>query len=124
MPQQAASVKVHGLKELQRALKRYGAEATREIDEALKDAGEDIRQRATMKMSMIDLGSALGFKAKTKGFGRVVVEQSKRKRTGLHPEFGALQMRRALIPARTEGFDTVVEKIDSLLGRLGGEEGF
>ena len=46
--------------------------------------------------------SAAGFRSRVKGFGRVMVEQRRRKTTGLRGDYGALQMQQALIPARSE----------------------
>lgn len=124
MPAQHASVRLHGLKDLHRALKRYGSEVAKEIDDELRAGGEIIAADARARFAMIDVRSAAGFRSRTKGFGRVVVEQRLRRKTGLRRDFGALQMRRALIPARSAGFDTVVDHLDRMLGRLAGEEGF
>lgn len=118
------SVRLHGLAELQRALKKLGSDEAKRIDVELREIGSLIAEDARQRFSAIDVGSASGFRARTKGFGRVVVEQQKRKRTGRRPDYGALQMTRALIPARSENVDRIVERIDHMLARLGGEGGF
>lgn len=118
------SVKVTGLKELHRAFKGYDDELKRELDTALKEAGEMAASGARARFSMIDARSAAGFKVKLAGFGRVVVQQTRRKTTGKRPGFGALQMQEALIPARGEAFPKVVSHLEQVLDTLGRKEGF
>jgi len=124
VPLQQGTVVFKGGRELQRSLKRIGSEVARQMDAELRAGGEIVAELARNRFTMIDARSAAGFKSRTKGFGRVVVEQSRRRKTGLRPDFGKLQMRRALIPARSEGFDTVVRHLEGMLDRLGREEGF
>ena len=124
MSRPAAQVKIRGLRELHRALKRYDAELKLDLERELRDAGAIVAADARQRFSAIDARSAQGFKTKLRGFGRVVVQQQRRKTTGQHPEFGSLQMRRALIPSVASNEDRVINTIEGMLDRLGREKGF
>lgn len=100
------------------------SDLNKEIDDELKKAAGIVRDEAQSRFQSIDARSAAGFRPRLKGFGRAFVEQSRRRTTGQHPEYGALQMRRALLPALSEKQDEVVEQLDRMLGRLGGDYGF
>jgi hypothetical protein len=54
----------------------------------------------------------------------VAVEQSRRRTTGLRPDFGVLQMQRALLPALDTKQSEVVDKVEQLLDTLGKNAGF
>lgn len=118
------SVKVHGLRELHRALKNYADDVKKELEAELKDAGEIVATGARARFAMIDARSAAGFKPRVRGFGRVVVEQTRRRKTGRRPDYGRLQMRRALLPAREAAEPRVVDALEAMLDRIGRKEGF
>lgn len=113
------SVKVKGLRELHRALKNYNDDLKKDLERRLIEAGRIVQDQAFNLFSPIDARSAAGFRAKTRGFGRVVVQQQRRKTTGFHPEFGALQMRRGLIPAVSDSETKVMAEIENMLDELG-----
>ena len=117
-------VRVRGLRELHAALKRYDVEVKKDFEKELREAGKLVAASARSKFSAIDARSAAGFRPRVRGFGRVVVEQRLGRTTGLRPDFGSLQMRRALLPAMREEEPQVIAAIDDLLGRVGREEGF
>ena len=118
------TVRVKGLRELQRALKNVDDDMRKEIDVALREAAQKVAEDARSKFAGIDARSASGFRPRIRGFGRVVVEQRLRRTTGQHPEFGSLQMRRALIPALGENQEHVIDTLDHLLDTLGRRNGF
>lgn len=118
------TVRVHGLRELNSALKRYDRELQRDLDASLLEAGLEISNLAAAKFSFYDAKSAMGFRPRMRGFGRLVVEQRYRKTTGQHPEFGSLQMQKALLPARAQGEPMLVAKLEHTLDTLGRKEGF
>jgi hypothetical protein len=120
---QQETVRVTGLKELQKALRQMDADVAKELRRELKDAGTVVQQQAISLFSPISAGSALGFKVRVRQRG-VAVEQSKRRTTGLHPEFGGLQMRRALLPALESNEDAVVAKVEHMLDTVGRKLGF
>lgn len=118
------TVRVKGLRELQRALKNIDSDLRKEIDVALREAAQKVAEDARSKFAGIDSRSASGFRPRIRGFGRVVVEQRLKRTTGQHPEFGSLQMRRALLPALGENQEHVIDTLDNLLDTLGRSNGF
>jgi hypothetical protein len=118
------SLKVKGLRELHRALKNYDDDLKRELEAELRAAGELVAVGAQSRFLGIDARSAAGFKSRVKGFGRVVVQQSRRRTTGRRGDFGSLQMRRALLPSVADNQDKVMNQIEGMLDRLGRENGF
>lgn len=120
----SVSVKVSGLRELRRALKGVDADASKGLDAELKGLAESVAEDARGRLSAIDPASAAGIKPKLRGFGGVVVAQTKRKRTGLRPDYGALQMRTALIPALWSNKTDVERRLENLLDGLERRYGF
>lgn len=120
----AGAVRVKGLKELHRDFRKMSKELSKDLDKELKKAAEPVREEAASRFQAYSPSSASGFRVRTKGFGRVFVEQRKRRTTGKRPDYGSLQMRRALLPALGSKQDDVVKAVDRMLGRLGGEYGF
>jgi len=117
-------VKVKGLRQLHRALKNVDDGTKRQLEAELRAAGEIVAAGARSRFVGIDARSAAGFKSRVKGFGRVVVEQSRRRTTGTRGDFGSLQMRRALLPSVTENETRVLLAVEGMLDRLGRKEGF
>lgn len=118
------SLKVKGLRDLHRALKTADDQLKRELESELRAAGDLVAESSRARFVNVDARSAAGFKSKVKGFGRVVVQQSRRRVTGRRGDYGSLQMRRALIPAVAENEATVLTHIEGMLDRLGGRNGF
>jgi hypothetical protein len=119
----AGAVRVRGLRELQRDFRKMGGILPRETKEALRKSAEPVRAEAQSLFSPISAESAAGYRVAVRARG-VAVEQRKGRTTGQHPEFGALQMRRALLPALELRRDDVIDGLDQMLGRLAGENGF
>lgn len=119
----AGTVRVRGLRELQRDFKRMSKDLSKEVRDGLRKAAEPVREEATQLFERYDAASASGYRVRVRARG-VSVEQSRRRTTGQHPEFGALQMRRALLPALERKQDDVVKGVDEVLGQLAGENGF
>jgi hypothetical protein len=65
----------------------------------------------------------MGFRTRVRG-GSVFVEQSRGRTTGEHPEFGVLQMERALLPALSGREDEVTRSLEDMLDTLGRKGGF
>lgn len=85
-----ATIKVHGLRELQRDAKKAGKETDKETREGLKEAGEPVRDEWRRTFSHIHLKSASKLRVRAVT-GRVLVDQPLRKTTGDRPDFAALQ---------------------------------
>lgn len=118
------TVRIKGLRELNSALKRYDRDLKKDLERELRGAAQIVAESARSKFSSIDQRSAMGFRPRIRGFGRVVVEQRYGRTTGQHPEFGSLQMRRALLPALKEDEPVVIAALEGMLDRIGREEGF
>jgi hypothetical protein len=68
--------------------------------------------------------TAEGFRTFVRAGAIVHLEQSLRKTTGLHPEWGALQMTKGLLPAREEKLDEVADRVELFVGALLHKHGF
>lgn len=97
---------------------------SKEVDKELKEAAKIVSDDAKPRLARYSANSATGIRPRVKGFGRAYVEQSRRRTTGKRPDFGALQMRKAFLPALSAKEGEVVDHIDKMLGRLGGDYGF
>lgn len=117
-------VKVTNLRQMHKAFKDYDDGVKKGFEQELRDAGDIVATGAQQRFSAYDVRSAAGIRSRVKGFGRVVVEQQRRKTTGFHPSFGSLQMTRALIPSRAENEPRVIEAVEGMLDRVGVKEGF
>jgi hypothetical protein len=93
-----ATIRVSGLREFQRALARGDKETRKQVRAVLRKSGEAVRAEATSLFTRVDADSAAGYRVVVRQRG-VSVEQSRRRTTGKHPQYGALQMRIALLPA-------------------------
>ena len=118
-----STVRVRGLRELRRDFRKLDKGLAKEVRGELKQAGEIVRVEARSRFTAIDKGSAEGYKTRVR-VGAVAVEQSRRRTTGKRPDYGRLQMGRALIPALDDKADEVVKSLDLMLYRLGSENGF
>lgn len=93
-----------------RATKRAGREEIRK-------AGEHVRRDATLRFAGTDPRSAGGYRVKVRQRG-VAVEQTLRRTTGARPDFGALQMRRALLPALYGNEAATARELDRAFDRI------
>jgi hypothetical protein len=89
---------VTGLSELLKASKAAGSATNKEVRTAFREAGDIVRVDAVPRLAKSSTKSAAGFKTRVRQRG-VAVEQSLLKTTGKRPDWGSLQMRKALLPA-------------------------
>jgi hypothetical protein len=92
---------VSGLSELLKASKAMGSATNKEVREAFREAGDIVKVDAVPRLAKYSTKSAAGFKVRVRQRG-VAVEQSLLKTTGKRPDWGSLQMRKALLPAVTK----------------------
>ena len=111
---QQQTVVVKGWKELIKASRELPANSRRELRKAFREAGELVRSDAAARFSPIDARSAAGYKVRVRQRG-VAVEQSIRKTTGKRPDYGALQMRHALLPALTANEAETMQRVEAAL---------
>jgi hypothetical protein len=100
----AGSIQYEGLRQIAQALKETDQSALRELQADLGDVGEVVEKEAVSLFDRIDARSAAGFDTRVRvnssSLALVSVGQSKRKTTGKRPDYGALQITEALLPAR------------------------
>lgn len=95
----------------------------KELRSELREAGDIVRDDAAPRFAGISPKSAAGYRTVVRARG-VAVEQRLGRTTGLRPDFGALQMRKALEPAVDAKQSEVIEQVDGMLDRLGRNMGF
>jgi hypothetical protein len=108
---------VRGYKELLRASTRAERSVNREVRGAFRAVGEIVRADAAADFSKYSTRSAAGFKVRVRQRG-VFVEQALRKTTGQHPEWGALQMKKALLPARAKDEALIEAEFEKALDKV------
>lgn len=118
----AATIRVHGLREVNAAFGKIDKQLRKELGNDLKKAAEPVVQEARIRETWA--GAKIGtIRAKRSGL-RVFVEQSARKVTGLRGDYGALQMRKALTPALEDKADAVFNDVERVLNEYANSAGF
>lgn len=113
----AGAVRVKGLRELNRALRKSSSEVKKGLRKELRQAAEIVAGEARRRFARIDARSAGGMRPRVRA-GGAVVEQRRRRVTGKRPDYGALQMREALVPALESKRDEVERHIEGTLDRI------
>lgn len=114
-------VRVEGLRELVKATGGYKTALAKEIRAELIVGAKLVSTDARSRMTRIDAKSAMGLVPFAKATGVSGVKQRKKKR--LNPgrgDYGALQMRKALLPALWSKRDDIERNIERMLDKLGG----
>ena len=117
------TVRVKGYRELIRSLKEMDKEVAKGIRRELRAIGQIVQREAATLLAPVDDRSAAGFAVRVRQ-GGVIVEQSRRRTTGDHPEFGALQMRTALLPALQRHEEDVLHGLEAMFDRVAESQGF
>lgn len=100
-----------------------GGQLPRDLRSELREAGNIVRDDARPRFSGVSAKSAAGYRTVVRARG-VAVEQRLGRTTGKRPDFGAKQMSEALVPALDAKAGDVENRLDLMLGRLAGENGF
>ena len=116
MPQ-GATLQVHGYTQLMQALAQSDKASRKAVRDELRSAADHVRVEATARFASTDARSAAGYRTRVRQRG-VAVDQSLRKTTGKRPQFGALQMRRALVPALDANEQRTVTEMEAALERV------
>lgn len=111
------TIRVTGYREVAVAMKLGSKETRKECREALKKVGEIVRADAQQKFSSVDAYSAAGYRVSVRARG-VEVDQRRKRVTGKRPDYGKLQMRRALLPALNDNQAKVVQELEKALDRV------
>jgi hypothetical protein len=114
---QGATLRVEGYRQLMQAFARADKEQRRYVRSTLKDVGEIVRRDAVRFFSPVNAHSAGGYRTRVRQRG-VAVEQSLRKTTGAHPEWGSYQMRHALLPALMSNEDDTARAMDQAMDKV------
>ncbi len=108
------ALRTEGLGTVLAALKKFEVEAHLALRAALKESGELVRKDAEQRFEGYDPKSAMGYRVYLRA-GRVDVEQTLARTTGRRPDYGALQMRKALVPSLDEKRDEIHETIEAAI---------
>jgi hypothetical protein len=119
----AVTVRVYGLRELNAKLSEYDALLRTQLGDDLKEAAQPVAEDTKDKVSRYQGVSLSTIRTRRRGL-RIWVEQGARKVTGLRGDFGALQMRKGLIPALEENRDDILIATERALGEFAKESGF
>jgi|SRR5882724_9846858 len=119
-------IRYEGLNDLIRAFKEVDAGILPELKNDLGKVGDVVRDEARRRFETVSTKTAAGFETRVRvgSSALVVVAQSLRKTTGTRPDFGARQMRDALLPARAAKHEQAVEILEAGAGRLLKQHGF
>jgi hypothetical protein len=117
MAPRAETLRVKGYREFLAASDRAGKESKREVRGTFRKVGDIVRSDAERRFMQFDAHSAAGYRTRVRVRG-VSVEQSLRKTTGNRPDYGALQMTAALLPALERQEDAVVEAFEAALDQV------
>lgn len=113
----AETLRVTGLTTFIRACDRAGPDTKKEVRSAFRDVGDDVKAEATRLFDRIDERSAAGYRVSVRQTG-VSVYQSIRKTTGLRPDYGALQMRKGLLPALAAKETATEARLEKAMDRV------
>ena len=106
-----------GFTGLIRATRQMEPDTRKYVRQAFREVGEAVRQEAQALFSPIDPTTAAGFKVRVRQRG-IAVEQSIRKTTGARPDYGALMMRKALLPARADKLGDTQRAMEEALEKV------
>ena len=110
-------IRVTGYTQVVKGLKDVDKATRKAVRDDLRHAGDDVKQGAAARFARYDTRTAAGYRTYVRQRG-VSVEQSLRKTTGRHPQFGTLQMVRALIPSLDANEEKTAAAVEESLDRI------
>lgn len=116
------AVRVRGLRETVSAFRQFDRALGKSLRDELKKAAEPVAASARQKVTRWQ-GASTKIAPRASG-ASVFVRQNARKVTGRRGDFGALQMRRAFIPALEENQEKVLSGVEEALDRFADQAGF
>lgn len=116
--------RVDGLKELVNAYGGYRSDLAKEIRRELVQVGKPMEADARSRLSAYNSRSAGGIRIQARATGTMVLQQRYGRVTGKRPDWGALQMRKVLIPARAAHTAEIFDGFENMLDRLAVRHGF
>lgn len=103
------TVKVEGLRDLLKDTAKAEKSTKKAVRDELKEAGEIVREEWRRRFTVVDAHSASRFRVSVRQTG-IYVQQGLRKKTGLRPDYGGLQMR--------YGRDVLKDKQEAVVQRM------
>ncbi len=123
----AGSVKVKGLRELNRTFKKMGVEVQKETRDQLREVGEPVRQAAE-QLAAAQFRNLGDWSQMRLGVTQKLVYVAPRQRTqGVgtpRPTLAGLLLQRAMLPALEQNESRVVAGLEKMLDDLGRRERF
>jgi len=111
------TIRLKGYREFMRAVSKAEKETRGRVHRKLREAGDIVREDAAGRFDRYSTKTASGFRIRSR-VGGVFVEQSLRKVTGLRPDYGRLQMVKALEPALDAKSGEVERRLEQALDEL------
>jgi hypothetical protein len=116
-----ATLRVEGYREFLRAIDLADKQQKRDMRNVLRKVGDSVRDAARSHMAGKHAKTAAGYYTVVRQRG-IAVEQTKRKTTGVHPEWGSWQMRHILLPSlyahEDETRDAMERALDEMADRF------
>lgn len=113
----AETIRVKGYKETARALGKVNKGAKLALFKGLRAAAEPIAADARQRLAGYRGMSTSTIRPSAQVRGVYVIQRAKKK-TGQHPDFGALQMREGLIPALQAGEGSIEASVEAAFTAL------
>lgn len=107
-----SAVSVKGLRELERGLRETDKDTAKALRKELREAGKVVALEARRRHAFVSPRSAMGIRPRVRSGLVVYAEQSRRRTTGQHPEFGVVVMEGALLPAKEAKTPEVKEMVE------------
>lgn len=114
---QGATLQVEGLTSVLRGFHQADRDAKKLMYGELREIGNVVKRDAALFLSPVSSHSAAGFKTRVRQRG-VAVEQSLRKTSGAHPEWGSYQMKHALLPALMRREDDTERAMEQAMDKM------
>lgn len=116
MPQRQ-TLRVSGMEQFLRATDLADRDSKRFVRSAFREIGADVRNESQSRFMTYDARSAERYRVIVRRRG-VSVEQVLRRTTGLRGDFGALQMKKALVPALVDHAPELDRKTGEALDKV------
>jgi len=110
-------VVVEGYREFLIACAAAPKETNRHVRDTFRTVGRSVERGASGRIAPKSSKSAAGYKTVVRQRG-IAVEQSLRKTTGAHPDWGGYQMRHALMPALEANEEELVRDLEAAMGEV------
>lgn len=127
MPLNSAEVRVHGLRDLQRALNKVDRDTAKLVRDGLKEVAEPVRADAeSLAVARIrTVGTTWSRMRVGTSPGTVYVAPKARSRGGSpRPNFGGLLLQRAMLPALEKNEERIEAQVADAFDRIADRAGF